>query len=154
MLGIPVSTSVLGFQRYLFFTGVNTKDHSPQPCTVGHTAVTSTGDKRASEDFHGLHRGCMKKHFGKESGLGELKAAGCGQWSLHRNAQGSENVTHFPAAWHQAALVGGGKRRVGTGSGEPGATGGHHQGSPRRPCPLLALPSLQTSRSRMTPCNL
>lgn len=52
---------VLGFQRSLFFT----KDHGAQcwcaSYTVGHTAVPSTGEKRASEDFHGLQKGCIRK---------------------------------------------------------------------------------------------
>lgn len=32
LVGILVSTLVLSFQMYLFFTGVNTKDHRPQSC--------------------------------------------------------------------------------------------------------------------------
>lgn len=77
VLGILVSTLTLGFQRYLVFTGVNTRPQSCYaPCTVGHAAVTSAGEERAREDFRGLQRGCMRKQLEKESGLGELKAAG------------------------------------------------------------------------------
>lgn len=86
VLRILVSTLALGFQRYPFFTGGNIR---PQSCYAPHTAVTSAGEERASGDFYGLQRGCRRKQLEKESGLGELKAAGCGQWTLQRNAQGS-----------------------------------------------------------------
>lgn len=73
--GILVSTLVLGFQRSLCFTGVNTKDHGAQswyaPCTVDHTAVTSTGEKRACEDSwttERVYEKAMRKSLAWESG--------------------------------------------------------------------------------------